>query len=105
MGTVKHIALKVSLAVFFVMTVLGLIMGLPSEKIAIRAVVGAGVSFLASFIALRMAIGVMVQAVIETDDTFVAVDVDDEDEAAGSKANESADPATSEAEKQLATQE
>ncbi len=105
MGTVKHIALKISLATFFAMIVLGLLVGLPTQKIAIRAIVGSAVAFLASFIALRMAISVMVQAVIDSDDSIVAVDVDDEDEDAGEGEADSAGEATENTDKQLATQE
>jgi hypothetical protein len=100
MGSVKHIALKVSLAMFFVMMLIGLIMGLPSEKIAVRAIMGAAVAFAASFVALRMAVGVLVQSVIDSDDSITTVDVDDEDDH-GAQAEHSND----EAETDLATKE
>jgi hypothetical protein len=106
MGTVKHIALKISLATFFAMTVLGLVVGLPTQKIAMRAVLGAAVAFVASFIALRMAISVMVQAVIDSDDSIVAVDVDeDEAEKTGEGESGAAGETSENTDKQLATQE
>ncbi|NBB95030.1 MAG: hypothetical protein GVY16_04745 [Planctomycetes bacterium] len=85
------------------MTVFGLIVDLPNEKIAIRAVVGSMIAFAASFIALRMAVSVLVQAVIDSDDSIMAVD-DDEHQVHGDTAG--ADHTNQdEADKQLATQE
>ncbi|MBN1554646.1 MAG: hypothetical protein JXA11_07865 [Phycisphaerae bacterium] len=64
----KRIAITVSALTFFAMALVGMVMGQDPFVCAIRALIGAVVSYLAARFAVQLAVDVMIKAVVSGSD-------------------------------------
>jgi hypothetical protein len=67
----KRIAVTVSALTFFAMALVGMVMGQSPFVCTIRALIGAVVSYIAARFAIRLAVDVMIRAVVHGGDVPV----------------------------------
>ncbi|MBN1942410.1 MAG: hypothetical protein JW849_03860 [Phycisphaerae bacterium] len=63
----KRIAVTVSALTFFAMALVGMVMGQSPFVCAVRALIGAAVSYVAARFAIQLALDVMIRAVVSGD--------------------------------------
>ena len=87
----KQLSIKISILIFFAMSVIGLACDQAMEVVAMRSLLGGAVGFTASYFALKLAVIVMQQAVVENPAKVTVTDMNENSKISAGNSSQNAD--------------